>query len=81
MNAPPEIGGRCAVESERQADERHSLIGCAILTSAPHSYHYSVAGRSGSGVKRRGRWCGDGSGGGGGGAGSGGRAAGGERMV
>jgi hypothetical protein len=43
-----------------------------------------VAGRSGSGVKRRGRWCGDGSGGGGGGgggAGSGGRAAGGERMV
>jgi hypothetical protein len=39
-----------------------------------------VAGRSGSGVKRRGRWCGDGSGGGGG-AGSGGRAAGGERMV
>ncbi len=43
-----------------------------------------MAGRSGSGVKRRGRWCGDGSGGGGGGgggAGSGGRAAGGERMV
>ncbi len=39
-----------------------------------------MAGRSGSGVKRRGRWCGDGSGGGGG-AGSGGRAAGGERMV
>ncbi len=38
-----------------------------------------MAGRSGSGVERRGRWCGDGSGGGG--AGSGGRAAGGERMV
>lgn len=40
-----------------------------------------MAGQSGSGVKRRGRWWGDGSGSGGGGAGSGGRAAGGERMV